>query len=147
MSVNYIVKEKLIVNNAEICEDIILVMKHQFSLLGCLMLQDDAAIESISLKADGKEYHFSGSEITPELHTLLRAMDNVNTLELEADYNYNWRLCYEDMNIGPFAVCETAQMLLKDDPSAESCFFYSMYNDADCNNEDEGKTVEYGNAK
>lgn len=144
MSVYYTVKENLTVRKAETCEEMIFVMKHQLSLLGFLMLQDDASIEKLTLKADGAEYTFSGREITPELHTLLRAMDNAETLELEAVYDYNWRLGYEDMNIGPFAVCETAETLLKNDPSAANDFYYYMYNNADCNPDDEGKTVEYG---
>ena len=144
MSVYYTVKEKLTVRNREACEEMIYSMKCQLSLLGVLMLQDDAAIEKISLKADGKEYTFSGKEITPELHALLRAMDDAEALELEAIYDYTWRLCYEDMNIGPFAVCETAEMLLKNDPSAANDFYYYMYNEADCASDDIGKSVEYG---
>ena len=144
MSVNYTIKEKLVIRNANTCQDLIYVMSRQLSLLGFLMLQEEAAIESLPLNADGEQYHFAGTEITPDLHKILRAMENAEALELEAHYDYTWRLCYEDMEIGPFTVCESAEMLLKEDAAIANDFYYSMYNDADCNPEEEGKTVEYG---
>lgn len=150
MGVYYTIKEKLTVRNREACEEMVDRMKYQLSLLGVLMLQDDAAIEKLALKADGKEYHFSGTEITPDLHTLLRAMDDAETLELEAAYDFTWRLRYENMNIGPFAVCETAETLLKENPSAENDFFYYMYNIADAVDDsdlEQGISVQYGSEK
>ena len=144
MGVYYHVKEKMTVRNTEICEEMVLVMKRQLSLLGFLMLNDDASIDNLTLNADGKEYHFVGYKITPEFHTILHTLENAETFTLEADYDYTWRLRYDEMNIGPFAVCDAVKELLAETPDAAKDFFYSMYNDADCNEDDEGITVTFG---
>ncbi|MBQ8496368.1 MAG: hypothetical protein IJ489_02805 [Clostridia bacterium] len=141
MGVYYHVKEKLTVRNTEICEEMVLVMKHQLSLLGFLMLNDDASIENLTLNADGKEYHFEGYEITPKFHTILRTIENAQEFTWEADYDYTWRLRYDDMNVSPFAVYDAVKNLLAEDPGAAKYFFYSMYNGADGN---EGITTTGG---
>lgn len=135
MSVYYTLKEHLIVKNLhERGNDIpVAQMKRQLSLLGALMLTDDAAIASLEVIADGTTYRFSGKEVSPELHALLRGMDQGDSVEIVADYSFRWNAASEHLNAGHLAVCGCVEKLLKEAPEQAENIFYSVYNEADCN--------------
>lgn len=132
MSVYYTVKEHLIVKNMTKASIPVEVMKRQLSLLGALMLTDDAYVTTLELTVDGAEHRFSGKEISSDLHTLLRAMDQGKNMELVANYEYRWRSSMDYLSVGPFAVCDCVKDCLQEDPKQAENLFYSMYNEADC---------------
>ena len=131
MSTYYSVNEVLKLKNEENYELIIGAIHFQYTLLGALMLNDDAKVFEMNLKADGKDYSFAGSDITPEFKKLLDTMRSAEEIELTVSYEYVWRAGYEHMNIGPFPVCELIEKLLDENAIDSKDFFYSMYNDAD----------------
>lgn len=144
MSMIYDVKEHLVVKNAhEGTNDIpISVMHFQLSLLGALMLTDNAAITSLELTVDGEKHQFSGKEVTPALHTLLRTMDQGNNVDIAVQYWYRWSSNWDYLNVGPLAVVTCVEQLLKEEPELAENIFYSMYNEADCDTG--GTMVAYG---
>ena len=84
MSIYYDVKEHLSVKNARGSNADIPIgaMRFQLSLLGALMLTDNAAITSLKLTVDGEKHQFSGKEVTPALHNLLQAMERGNNVDI-----------------------------------------------------------------
>lgn len=134
MSFIYDVKEHLTVKNAQWSNADIPIgaMRFQLSLLGALMLTDNAAITSLELTVDGEKHQFSGKEVTPALHTLLRAMEQGNNVDIVVQYWYRWSSNWDYLNVGPFAVTSCVGELLKEEPELAENIFYSMYNEADC---------------
>ena len=122
MSVHYDVKEHVVLRN-EACEKIKYDVVETIAKIGYKMLCDCAAIWKLSLKADGAEYSFNGSEVTPELHRIIRAIDDANNLELVIDY--------DGYNID-FTLAECIEKELKEAPELSDHLFYSLYNKADC---------------
>lgn len=132
MSVNYDIKEHLrfegrkIGENcgAEICAD---VMRRQLAALAGRTLLDQAQIFRLRMTADGRDYVFSGEEITPEYKAILTALDRATDVDLVVDYHCIWRGDggnYDDL--GPFAL-----MSLLEDPEKEidlTNVFYSVWN-------------------
>lgn len=144
MSICYDVKEHLSVKNARGSNaDIpIGVMRFQLSLLGALMLTDNSAITSLELTVDGEKHQFSGKEVTPALHTLLRSMEQGNNVDIVVQYRYRWSSSWDYLNVGPHAVASCVEELLKEEPELAENIFYSMYNEADCDTG--GAMVAYG---
>lgn len=132
MSVVYSINETLKIKNEHNYKLIVGAIRFQYTLLGALMLNNDAKVFELNLKADGKDYSFSGEAVTPEFKELLDAMRSAIEIELNASYEYWWRGGYANMNIGPFPVCELIEDMLKEGDVEAKDFFYSMYNSADC---------------
>ena len=131
MSVVYSINETLKITNEGYYEHVVETVRFQYTLLGALMLNNDAEVFEMNLKADGKEYSFSGEAVTPEFKELLDAMSAATEIELSASYEYWWRAGYEHMNIGPFPVCELIEGMLEESDIEAKDFFYTMYNSAD----------------
>lgn len=133
MSVYFTIKEHLSVKNIEsecVCMPLEAMRVH-IANLGAMMLFDRASIYSIKLSADDKEYAFSGKEVTPELHALIRAMMDANeTVELVAEYGYSLTLGLDYLQPG-FYVSEVVEEELKERPEEAGNLFYSMYHEED----------------
>ena len=114
MSVVYSINETLKIKNEHNYKLIVGAIRFQYTLLGALMLNNDAKVFELNLKADGKDYSFSGEAVTPEFKELLDAMRSAIEIELNASYEYWWRGGYANMNIGPFPVCELIEDMLKE---------------------------------
>lgn len=132
MSVVYSIKETMNIKNEGNYKILVSKLRYQYSLLGALMLNDDAKIIDMTLTADGETYPFNGDVVTPEFKVFLDKLSNAKEIALTAEYEYWWRTGYDSLNIGPFAVCDLAEELLKEGEIEASGFFYAMHNSADC---------------
>lgn len=133
MSICYTVKEHLSVRDARESADcdLLFLASHQIALLASRMLEDEGEIFSLQLVADGEEYAFSGREITPQLHAVLRALCTAKTVDLCIDYSFVWRAEIDELDVGPFVLCGAVEELLAEDERQYENVFYSMYHQAD----------------
>ena len=126
------------VTGASICADI---MQFNLASLASLVLLDEARIYGLQLTADGREYNFSGKEITPEYRTILSALGEAADIDIVAEYGYYWRDKPLYLNVGPFELMDTL-----DEHSNEVGWdnvFYSAWHNADYN-DGCGALVAYG---
>lgn len=84
---------------ATVCADYI---RRQLASLAGLMLLDEAEVGRIQLIADGKEYSFSGKEITAEYKAIIDALWDAEDIDLMAAYEYVWKPESVYDNAGPF---------------------------------------------
>lgn len=143
MSVSYSIMEHLKVKrNAEDKYSVpVNIMVGQLAALASLMLIEDAQINKMRLVADGREYTFSGGELTPAFRQILKAMENAEELDFSIDYYFIWRAGWQMYElVGPLAMMD-----FFDEPGEEdlSNVFYCAWNNADCEN-GPGKLVAYG---
>lgn len=144
MSGYYTVKEHLVVKNIHEGGNGVPVaqMKQQLSLLGELTLTDEVSISSIEVKTDGTTLRFSGKEIAAELHVILSAMDQGNSVEIIVDYGIRWDAAQDPLNVRLLAVCNCVKALQEKAPEQAENVFYSMYSEVDC--DCGGELVAYG---
>lgn len=94
MSIYYEIMEHLVVNDIP-DPDIdcnkntaVGIMQYQLSLLGALMLQNEAKVGSMKLTADDRIYEFSGSCPDGTFKELMMAMSEAVNIDLSMDYEY-----------------------------------------------------------
>lgn len=132
MSVIYEVREHLTVADSRRHREIVELMAWQLGMLGPIMMADEADVISLEVVADGRRLLFSGSEVTPRFHELLRAIRSARVLEVHAAYRYTWRMKYEHLDPGPFAMSARCRVLGNEGPKALEGLFYAMYHIAGC---------------
>lgn len=123
MSVYYNVKEHISTNNFQ-DETITSAIIDTLVSIGREMLYDRAIIRELSLQANGNEYFFKGSEITPKLHEIIRVINSATTMDLV--------MSYDSVNC-EFPIAEVVSETFKEGPRYANDLFYSLYNKADCN--------------
>jgi hypothetical protein len=149
MSVNYDVIEHLEVRNnfreATIINDI---MCYQLSLLGSLMLLNEAEINKIELKTKEKEFSFDNGVSLTDLKAVLDTIpfsddeDGNAAIDLYISYRYTWRIGRDALNVGPFVMTDYLVNLSTPDLGG---VFYTMYNWADSGEAgDSGSVFAYG---
>lgn len=147
MSVYYIVKEHLSIKhvNREYRYEPIDAVTEQVASLAEMMMLDQATIHSAKLLADGKEYTFSGKEVTPELHALVRALSHAEEVDFVATFSfYEWGRTLSGADIGD-VVREAVEKQLKENPAEAENIFYSVYNGLEWGVEGVGNLLAYGN--
>ncbi len=151
MSVYYYVREHLQVKRtAEEMEYITdgsiaqNIMQGQLAALAALSLvEEDINIYELHLTADGKEYTYEGSEITPEFRTILTALTEAADVDIVADYKYVWRANWEMYDlVGPFPLMNHCKEPENEDAGLNGVF-YSAWHCADCS-DGNGVLVAYG---
>jgi hypothetical protein len=123
MSVYYNVKEHISTNNFQ-DETITSAIIDTLVSIGREMLYDRAIIRELSLQANGNEYFFKGSEITPKLHEIIRVINSATTMDLV--------MSYDSVN-SEFPIAKKVSEIFKKGPCYANNLFYSLYNKADCN--------------
>jgi hypothetical protein len=123
MSVYYNVKEHISTNNFQ-DETITSAIIDTLVSIGREMLYDRAIIRELSLHANGNEYFFKGSEITPKLHEIIRVINSATTMDLV--------MSYDSVN-SEFPIAKKVSEIFKKGPCYANNLFYSLYNKADCN--------------
>ena len=123
MSVYYNVKEHISTNNFQ-DETITSAIIDTLVSIGREMLYDRAIIRELSLQANGNEYFFKGSEITPKLHEIIRVITSATTMDLV--------MSYDSVN-SEFPIAKNVSEIFKKGPCYANNLFYSLYNKADCN--------------
>lgn len=123
MSVYYNVKEHISTNNFQ-NETITSAIIDTLVAVGKEMLYDRAIIRELSLQANGNEYFFKGSEITPKFHEIIRVINSATTMDLV--------MSYDSVN-SEFPIAKKVSEIFKKGPYYANNLFYSLYNKADCN--------------
>lgn len=148
MSVYYDIKEHLVVKDRQPSEFVtakdnaVDIMHYQLSLLGALMLQENAFIEELVLNADGETYSFSGNETTPDLGKLMKALRNACDLDLTIRYDFTrYGMNGISQSAGPQTMMQWLDELEDEEMDG---IFYSAWCKADCNG-DAGNLYAYGN--
>ena len=122
MSVYYEVREHVILKN-DAAEEIKDSVVEAIAQIGYRMLLGHSAIWKLALKADEKVYLFAGRDITPDLHEIIRVIEDAQTIDLVMDY--------DGVNF-EFPIAESVKETLENHPACEDDLFYSLYNKADC---------------
>ena len=123
MSVYYNVKEHISTNNFQ-NETITSAIIDTLVAVGKEMLYDRAIIRELSLQANGNEYFFKGSKITPEFHKIISVISSATTMDLVMSYG--------SVNC-EFPVADNVSAIFRKGPQYANNLFYSLYNEADCN--------------
>ena len=123
MSVYYNVKEHISTNNFQ-NETITSAIIDTLVSIGREMLYDRAIIRELSLQANGNEYFFKGSEITPKLHEIIRVINSATTMNLV--------MSYDSVNC-EFPISKVISEKFRTGSECVGKLFYSLYNKADCN--------------
>ena len=118
MSINYDIKEHLIIENTELHEEAVDITAYHLSLLGAWLMQDRANVYNLTLLADGKEYRFEGELLSEAYHLLVRALYTAKTVELSADYSYN--VFADELDPGPFDLAEYLGEMLDEAPEKKT---------------------------
>lgn len=143
MSIHYDVKEHLIINNTAEQDYSLSVYSHRLARIGALMLEDNAGFTKLVAITDGEKREFSGDTMTKDFHDIMRAINNADSVEVIADYNYH---SYGLSAISP-DVCDFAVYLDREikESGVETIngLFYSLYNNADCS-DNAGVVVAFG---
>lgn len=141
MSVVFNVKEHLTVSNTTNNASIIAVMHKQLEQLIAHMSNKRVNRCILNLTADGKDYTFCGTEVTPELTALLVAMTNSASVVLSTSYEYE-ESSSPDCTCAPIS-SNMCQQLSHMGQSLPEGLFYCAYSIADCDNH-MGSLAAYG---
>lgn len=124
MSVFYEVNEHLKVEDTRNHPVLLEIAASQLGLLGAGILQDLAGIKRMTLIADGREYRFSGKQMTQEYHELIRALSNAEQVELFASWYY-WG--WDHVSCDIFAIANFLEEAAEEAPAELEGMFYSLH--------------------
>lgn len=155
MSVYYEIKEHLLLQpGAE--PAVAYLMARRLAMLGAAMLMDmEAAVDSLRVKRGAHEITFSGTEVNGSLKEAVALIGAYEygeeedcpeePLEAELAYEYRWSSGDEEFSElqGPFGLCE---VLGSFDDEALKKITYTMWSKADCG-EGMGSVTCYGTAE
>lgn len=142
MSIEYDIMEHLTVKeHCKEAESIKGVMQWQIALVGMLSLLDAARFFHIKLTADGETTEYSKDMTALDLKTIIGKMEYAKDVDLFFDYSFTWRVSYDALNVGPFAMCDYLNSLSEEERDGA---FYCMYNYADSDADDAGIVAAYG---
>ncbi len=136
MSVQFTIQEYFTVNNTNNDCGTTAIMHQQLEQLVARMSDQCVDYCKLSLKADGKEYNFCGTEAAPELSALLTAMSGAASIALSASYEYN------ESDNAPIH-CNLCQHLKNQGKEVPNGVFYCVYSDSDCS-DSVGSLAAYG---
>lgn len=147
MSEYFDVMEHLVVKDGEekdFCtpqNDALETMSYQMSILGALMLQDNAKIHRVKLSADGEVYSFSGECPDEGYKKIVNAIRESKDVDLVVEYGFStYGMNEASQNAGPFVMRSQIGELNADDRNG---IFYSVWCKA-MSDGGEGSLYAYG---
>ncbi|MBR5500915.1 MAG: hypothetical protein IKV74_05250 [Clostridia bacterium] len=141
MSVNYVIREHLMIENTEHHSVAMDGMLSHLSLLEAWLLQERARVYRFVIHTDDKTYDCHCESMTKNYQDAMCAFADATKVEMILHYEYNYRVPEADP--GPFDFIAYLQKTVENEPESLDGLFYSMYNNADCN-EGEGIVCAYG---
>ena len=136
MSTYYNVKEHLIAKNTRkdsytALNEAVESMRFQLAKLGALLLLDLADVDHMNLTADGRHFSFTGKAAADELHKMLRALEEAEHIDFEAEYGFWIYGSYSNWEVGPFLTADCFEATVKQEPESACDFLYTMYSKCD----------------
>lgn len=140
MSVSYVIREHLMIEDTKEQLGVARMMNYHLSLLGAWLLQDRVNVYRFTVLADGEEYDYSSVDMT-NYQKVMAAFAKATKAEVLLHYEYNYS--FPEVDPGPFDLNDYLKELAEIGPENLEGIFYSMYYNEDCS-DGEGFVRVYG---